>query len=52
MLIANIKESFLKACFLSTLLFVQTITKEGPGDGKNELGRPQPRMGFYIKMYL
>jgi len=50
MLIANVKDRFLETCFLSTRLFVQTITKEGPGDGKNQLGRPQPRRGFYIKM--
>jgi len=23
-----------------------------PGDGKNQLGRPQPRRGCYIKLYL
>ena len=52
MLIANVKERFLEACFLFPRMFVQTITKEGPGDGKNQLGRPEPRRGCYIKMYL
>jgi hypothetical protein len=52
MLIANVKERFLETSFLSTRLFVPTITKEGPDDGKNQLGRPQPVRVCYIKMYL
>jgi len=52
MLIAYVKERFLEACFLSTWLFVQTIAKEGPNNGKNQLGRPQPRRGCYSKLYL
>jgi hypothetical protein len=31
---------------------VQTVTEEGPGEGRKQLGRPKPRRDCNIGMYL